>query len=768
MKADEGCGTKRWEVVKVVVVANDIGAMLKKDCNLKICAMLVKIFIFIAQVWVLDNQHVVHKAGHRFAHLCRMDARKLIPIVERTSDMKEEDASAQVMAELLASHILITNVVPVAVTDYKTGPMTEHYSRNAPMNNIAEMVLMVDIFTKLVLYQENIPEMVPKCGSNKDSLESCISVYNHAFTFPEQGHVLDLFASALDHVGIAELKVVIEKTGGLVVLAESFGHSVLNQILCEHPLSTSRALCDSLGHTADKEMKKSYLLKEGHNFEFITEIKSFHFQPNYIENIEAKSKYEHIWFLGKGGESEAGDAVVFVRNEKSQLPAEFVIPLAKYNKAMPTQVSLGMRFRMIVNVAVVHESKGANGSLTAFKKNYSISTINTTLQPYNFYTNLFQILSTFLNYYLQQSLSNPLSNGTKEILPKKSSRLIQNTHQFNSQNTPHFNPQNISPFNPQEHHLFSPTTQVYRPTFDPPPPFNPYAPRDQQLQHLQQIQYQHQQQFQNFDHLSPSSQSSHYSQQHSQSSQHYSQHQFPSEYPSQTPPQTQTQDQLQEIDSDTEYVSESDPEEETPHQRKGKAKAANERWTADQETKLAIAWCGISEDSRKGKYNIAIVKKDSNKRSVDSCNTKWANMNKIVNLFNDIYINHYNQWGTGDTEPLILSRTSLPWKLDYVWQVVRMHQDTIENNRCSTKRNKTADQTFVDLNDEPDEDQPTREPPMGRDAAKRKSRSGSQSSVSNKSSRSEELLHEFAGLRSMLQNLAEKDPEVQQRDDMKF
>ncbi|KAL9408851.1 hypothetical protein AB3S75_047271 [Citrus x aurantiifolia] len=41
-----------------------------------------------------------------------------------------------------------------------------------------------------------------------------------------QGHVLDLFASALDQVGIAEMKVAVEKTGGLVVLAESFGHSV--------------------------------------------------------------------------------------------------------------------------------------------------------------------------------------------------------------------------------------------------------------------------------------------------------------------------------------------------------------------------------------------------------------------------------------------------------------------------------------------------------------------------------------------------------------
>ncbi|KAL7105980.1 hypothetical protein ACP275_07G082400 [Erythranthe tilingii] len=41
-----------------------------------------------------------------------------------------------------------------------------------------------------------------------------------------QGHVLDVFASALDQVGIAEMKVAIEKTGGLVVLAESFAHSV--------------------------------------------------------------------------------------------------------------------------------------------------------------------------------------------------------------------------------------------------------------------------------------------------------------------------------------------------------------------------------------------------------------------------------------------------------------------------------------------------------------------------------------------------------------
>ncbi|KAJ8631932.1 hypothetical protein MRB53_025268 [Persea americana] len=46
-----------------------------------------------------------------------------------------------------------------------------------------------------------------------------------------QGHVLDLFACALDQVGIAEIKVAVERSGGLVVLAESFGHSVFKDSL---------------------------------------------------------------------------------------------------------------------------------------------------------------------------------------------------------------------------------------------------------------------------------------------------------------------------------------------------------------------------------------------------------------------------------------------------------------------------------------------------------------------------------------------------------
>jgi protein transport protein SEC23 len=70
--------------------------------------------------------------------------------------------------------------------------------------------------------------------SHKDLDKDAAPYFRKAVQFYEelskqlvtQGHVLDLFASALDQVGVAEMKVAIEKTGGLVVLAESFGHSV--------------------------------------------------------------------------------------------------------------------------------------------------------------------------------------------------------------------------------------------------------------------------------------------------------------------------------------------------------------------------------------------------------------------------------------------------------------------------------------------------------------------------------------------------------------
>ncbi|KAL8119419.1 protein transport protein SEC23 C [Apium graveolens] len=75
--------------------------------------------------------------------------------------------------------------------------------------------------------------------SHKDLDKDSAPFYHKAVKFYEglskqlihQGHVLDVFACALDQVGVAELKVAVERSGGLVVLAESFGHAVFKDSL---------------------------------------------------------------------------------------------------------------------------------------------------------------------------------------------------------------------------------------------------------------------------------------------------------------------------------------------------------------------------------------------------------------------------------------------------------------------------------------------------------------------------------------------------------
>ncbi len=77
-------------------------------------------------------------------------------------------------------------------------------------------------------------ELSEPIRSHKDLDKDAVPHFPRAVKFYEglakqlaaQGHVLDLFASALDQVGIAEMKVAVERSGGLVVLAESYGHPV--------------------------------------------------------------------------------------------------------------------------------------------------------------------------------------------------------------------------------------------------------------------------------------------------------------------------------------------------------------------------------------------------------------------------------------------------------------------------------------------------------------------------------------------------------------
>eukprot|EP00249_Psilotum_nudum_P009082 c21696_g1_i2 orf=1-2076(-) len=73
--------------------------------------------------------------------------------------------------------------------------------------------------------------------SHKDLDKDAVPHYHKAVKFYQglakqlvnQGHVLDLFACSLDQVGVAEMKVIVERSGGLVVLAESFGHFVFKE-----------------------------------------------------------------------------------------------------------------------------------------------------------------------------------------------------------------------------------------------------------------------------------------------------------------------------------------------------------------------------------------------------------------------------------------------------------------------------------------------------------------------------------------------------------
>ena len=44
-------------------------------------------------------------------------------------------------------------------------------------------------------------------------------------------HIVDVFACSLDQVGLMEMRCLVEKTGGMSVLADSFGQSVFKESL---------------------------------------------------------------------------------------------------------------------------------------------------------------------------------------------------------------------------------------------------------------------------------------------------------------------------------------------------------------------------------------------------------------------------------------------------------------------------------------------------------------------------------------------------------
>mmetsp|Transcript_41862 Transcript_41862/g.80026 ORF Transcript_41862/g.80026 Transcript_41862/m.80026 type:complete len:762 (-) Transcript_41862:93-2378(-) len=80
-------------------------------------------------------------------------------------------------------------------------------------------------------------ELEEAVRQHKDISKEAAPFYKKAKKFYEglsdelvkNGHVVDIFACALDQVGLAEMKVVVERTGGVAVLAEAYAHPVFKQ-----------------------------------------------------------------------------------------------------------------------------------------------------------------------------------------------------------------------------------------------------------------------------------------------------------------------------------------------------------------------------------------------------------------------------------------------------------------------------------------------------------------------------------------------------------
>ena len=67
---------------------------------------------------------------------------------------------------------------------------------------------------------------------NCDEFDSASSFYTDVISteLVASGHVMDVFAGALDQVGLAEMKAAVMKTGGIAILTETFAHDIFKKV----------------------------------------------------------------------------------------------------------------------------------------------------------------------------------------------------------------------------------------------------------------------------------------------------------------------------------------------------------------------------------------------------------------------------------------------------------------------------------------------------------------------------------------------------------
>ena len=76
---------------------------------------------------------------------------------------------------------------------------------------------------KLLVLQDLVKEAAPHYKKAKKYFDGI------AKQLVSQGHALDIFACSLDQVGLSEMKVPVEATGGLVVQTDTFDNPVFKE-----------------------------------------------------------------------------------------------------------------------------------------------------------------------------------------------------------------------------------------------------------------------------------------------------------------------------------------------------------------------------------------------------------------------------------------------------------------------------------------------------------------------------------------------------------
>lgn len=144
-------------------------------------------------------------------------------------------------------------------------------------------------------------------------------------------HVVDVFACSLDQVGLLEMKELVEGTGGLMVLGDSFGQSVfkesLRRVFLREGGASDGALEMAFGGSLEVLTSKEFKVSGA-----IGPVRSLHKAAPNVSDLEVGCGGTNTWSLG-GLDPNTTIAIYFDISNTSPLPQEkrrFIQFLTKY------------------------------------------------------------------------------------------------------------------------------------------------------------------------------------------------------------------------------------------------------------------------------------------------------------------------------------------------------------------------------------------------------------------------------------------------------